>query len=208
MTNHKTALFYDTETTGIPFWKEPSGDPKQPKIVQLAACLVDLESKKVMASMDVIIDHQIDIPVETSDIHGITSSIAEQYGVSPEQALNMFIGLWLQSDARIAHNETFDRRLVRIALAQSDAYGESDAIHEAWKKGTSICTMRMSNPYTKAEGSIGAKWPKLSEALDILMGKQLEDAHSAMPDVLGCMDLYFHCQKLIAIEEGSEGEAA
>ena len=37
----KLAIFYDTETTGIPLFSEPSEHPGQPHIVQLAACLVD-----------------------------------------------------------------------------------------------------------------------------------------------------------------------
>lgn len=35
------ALFFDTETTGLPLFEQPSEDPRQPHIVQLAACLVD-----------------------------------------------------------------------------------------------------------------------------------------------------------------------
>jgi len=206
MTDFKTALFYDTETTGLPLWKEPSNSEGQPHIVQLAACLVDLPNQKTIASMDVIIDNGILIPGETSDIHGITTEKAAQFGVTAGSALNMFLGLWRNSEVRVAHNQNFDARLIRIALARH--FNQASDVHDAWKTGQSLCTMRMANPYTKAEGSIGGKRPKLSEALDILMGKKLEDAHSAMPDVLGCMDLYFHCQKLIDAESTADGEAA
>ena len=45
------ALFYDTETTGLPDFKAPSEAQHQPHIVQLAALLVDLfQSTPVIAN--------------------------------------------------------------------------------------------------------------------------------------------------------------
>lgn len=35
------AIVYDTETTGLPLFSQPSEDPRQPHIVQLAAIVVD-----------------------------------------------------------------------------------------------------------------------------------------------------------------------
>jgi len=48
-------LPFDTETTGIPIWSTPSGNENQPHMVQLAAMLVDSETKEIVESMDVII---------------------------------------------------------------------------------------------------------------------------------------------------------
>lgn len=49
------AIVYDCETTGIPLFEQPSEDPRQPHIVQLAACLVDLDTRDTIASIDVIV---------------------------------------------------------------------------------------------------------------------------------------------------------
>ena len=49
------ALFYDTETTGLPLYDQPSDDPRQPHIVQLGAILVDLDARKEIACLDLIV---------------------------------------------------------------------------------------------------------------------------------------------------------
>ncbi|HEY8351659.1 MAG TPA: hypothetical protein VIK87_03855, partial [Sphingomonadales bacterium] len=47
-------LFYDTETTGLPLFSEPSSDPRQPHIVQAAAVLVDAGTRKAISSINLI----------------------------------------------------------------------------------------------------------------------------------------------------------
>lgn len=84
------ALFYDTETTGLPLFKEPSEHPDQPHIVQLAACLVDLDTRKTIASMDVIVKpNGWTIPAEVSAIHGITTEHAMDVGISEAMAIEL-----------------------------------------------------------------------------------------------------------------------
>lgn len=187
------ALFYDTETTGLPLYKEPSDHPDQPYIVQLAACLVDLDTRQTKASMDMILNHDVDIPPEVSKIHGIDRERANLYGVKPTLAISTFLSLWGSSTIRIGHNESFDARLVRIALKKTGNH-YPDKYQAMWKEGKSACTMKLANPITKAHGSLKPKhkWPKLEEAYRILFDEELEGAHSAMPDVQACMRVYFH----------------
>jgi DNA polymerase-3 subunit epsilon len=40
-------LGYDTETTGLPLWHNPSDDPRQPHLIQLAMILFDMEGREV-----------------------------------------------------------------------------------------------------------------------------------------------------------------
>lgn len=40
--------FWDTETQFLPLWKEPSEHPDQPHIVELAAVLVDTQTRAPM----------------------------------------------------------------------------------------------------------------------------------------------------------------
>ncbi len=194
------ALFYDTETTGLPLFKEPSEHPGQPHLVQLAALLVDLEMRSEIASMDVIVrpDGWI-IPDEVSAIHGITTEHAHQVGVSEENALGLFMEL-AGRGLRVAHNETFDARIMRIALMRY--CGEKAA--DEWKERPAACTANLSlkrcalppTDRMKACGRFGHKTPKLSEAYRHFFGRDFENAHSAIADVKACRDVYFAIQDL------------
>lgn len=186
------ALFYDTETTGLPLFKEPSEHPDQPHIVQLAACLVDLNTRNTIASMDVVVRPRgWTIPDDVAAIHGITTAYAMDVGISEPVALEMFLQLWSER-TRIGHNESFDARIIRIAQMR---HHFSQELQEDWKAGKAECTCWLSRPHTKLEKN---KLPKLGEAYQHFIGKPLENAHSAMADVQGCMAVYFALQEAMA----------
>ncbi len=203
-------LFYDTETTGLPLFKEPSEHPDQPHIVQLAALLVDLDSRRIINSMDVIIcPDGWTIPDDIAAIHGITTERALDEGVPEGSAIGVFMDLWSQSQSRIAHNEQFDARIIRIGLMrhQSDVFHSPSGKHIAdiWKEGAAECTAKLATPICKippTEKMLRAGFNKfktanLAEAYRHFTGKELENAHRAMADVQGCMEVYF------AIKEGA-----
>jgi DNA polymerase-3 subunit epsilon len=178
----KTILFYDTETTGLPNWKIPSESPEQPHIVQLAAILVDANTKVIMQSMSVIIKPDgWTIPQETIDIHGITNELAAEVGISEKLALETLEAMRGNS-LRVAYNKTFDQRIVRIGMKR---YLSDEQIEKWHQKDDHECAMRM------AQKLIGGKNPKLVEAYKDLVGKEMIGAHNAMSDTLGCMEVYF-----------------
>lgn len=194
-------FFYDTETSGLPKFGMPSEHPDQPHIVQLAAALVDLDSREIVASLDLIVRPDgWTIPDGVAAVHGITTEHAVAVGVPESLALSMFLELW-RGRTRIAHNEQFDARIVRIAQHRA---GELEADLEAWKSGTAECTARLATPIVKAPptakmlaaGRTHYKTANLGEAVQFFTGKPLENAHSAMADVLGCMAVYFAIQDL------------
>lgn len=189
------ALFYDTETTGLPLFREPSEDPRQPHIVQLAAALVDLQSRAVVASIDVIIRPDgWTIPGEVAAIHGITTEMASDVGVPEEDAVIMLLEMWGGQRQLVAHNEQFDRRIVRIAL-----HRHLPPYLEDWKSASAECTATLATPIMKlpptpkmvAAGRHHPKTPNLGEAHQFFLERPLVNAHSAMADVQGCMDVYF-----------------
>ena len=196
------ALFYDTETQGLPLFSEPSESPAQPHIVQLAACLVDLAARRTVASMDVIVRPDgWTIPDEVAAIHGITTEHAMDVGIPEAQAVDTFLELW-RGRLRIAHNESFDARILRIALKRYvDPRDTGLAIppSDDWKASGAECTQRLATPILKlpptakmrAAGRNHFKSANLSEAYKHFTGHELENAHSAMADVQGCMEVYF-----------------
>lgn len=193
------AAFYDTETTGMPLWGEPSEDPRQPHIVQIAALLVDLDTWATVASIDLTIaPTDWEIPADVVAIHGITTEHARAVGVSETLALELFCQLWARAQVRVAHNESFDARIIRCALHRfaGDA-GLPGPEH--WKAGIAECTQLMSTPILKLPATdkmrragMGSrvKSANLREAYRHFMGTELVGAHSAMADAQGCRDVY------------------
>lgn len=175
----KKALFYDTETTGMVLWKEPSEHPDQPHIVQIAAKLVDLDTRRVLGRMSHIIRPDgWTIPDEVVRIHGITTEMAMDCGIAAVDALSIFRDMCgvLAGGERIAFNESFDARIIRIALKRMPQLGVDP---DRWKDMPSYCPMR---PAQKIMG-VG-KFPRLTEAYAFFTGgASPKDAHDAWGDV-------------------------
>lgn len=195
-------LAYDTETTGLPLWDQPSEHPEQPRVCELAAVLFDDTDGEQLATLHTIIRPDgWTIPAETAAIHGITTEFAESMGTPMRLVLPVFLSLWERSDVRCAHNESFDRRMLRIELFRTPPYTEADA--DKWMAAPAFCTQAKSTPILKlpptekmiAAGRRHSKSANLSEAYEYFTGKKLQNAHSAMADVMACVEVYMALQK-------------
>jgi DNA polymerase III subunit epsilon len=191
------ALFFDTETTGLPLFKEPSEHPAQPHIVQIGARLVDMNSRRIVGTLDVICRPDgWTIPEEVSAIHGITTEHALAVGVPEPLALRMLLEMWECAEERIGHNVTFDDRIVRIAQHR---FGLAESELEAWKNGPTQCTQALSTPICKlpatakmrAAGRNHHKSANLREAFEFFTGRELVGAHSALVDVDACIAVFW-----------------
>lgn len=187
---------FDTETTGIPEWKLPSDHKLQPHIVSLAGITVDSVTMQVENVIDCIVKPEgWTIPQDTIDIHGITNEKAMDVGIPEKQLLEMFIEEWSKCGIRIAHNSTFDNRIIRIGTKR---YMDEESM-DNWKAGIYKCTGILSKNIMQMlpRNKYGYKMPKLIEAYPFFTGKELINAHSALADATACMEVYFVIQELM-----------
>lgn len=186
-------LFFDTETTGLPLWHEPSDDPRQPHIVQIAALLCKEDGEEVDSFVSVV-NPGVDIPAEVAAIHGISNERARAEGVEPAVAMGAFGRLLAPAALIIGHNVSFDVRLVRIAHTR--VYGSK------WEPAVpTFCTMKPATPIVKAmhanpRHDRDYKWPKLAECIRHFFDEELEGAHDALVDVRACKRVYFKLREL------------
>lgn len=190
----KPMLMYDTETSGLPDYKNPSSGEQQPHIVQLGAILVAQDTRQVSERIDVIIrPNGWVIPDDVAKIHGITTERAMDEGIPEKDAFDQLIQMWKKCEFRVGYNEPFDARILRIATFR---FSDQDII-DAWKEAPSHCAMKMAKPICKIPASAKArrfgeyKNPTLAEAYKHFTSKDLIDAHSAMADTMACMEVYF-----------------
>ncbi|EKO3965529.1 3'-5' exonuclease [Vibrio fluvialis] len=198
----KKITFYDTETTGLPNWKVPSNDESQPHIVQLGAIVCNAETREIIKEIDVIVKPDgWTIPDEVAAIHGITTEIALEKGIPETEAIKMLLDECCGIGERVAHNRTFDQRIVRIGLKrhgfseeQMDMWADKDDHHDTMLLAKPIMKMGPKNRY-------GYKSPKLEEAYEHFTGKKLENAHTAMADARACMEVYWAIKDLDGNDE-------
>jgi DNA polymerase III subunit epsilon len=190
----KPVIFFDTETTGLPVWGEPSNSDGQPHIVEIGAILADEDTREVISEISIVI--QPDgwlIPEEMTAIHGISQEKAAKFGMPENLALHTFWSMW-NGAKRVAHNAYFDQRIIRIAMKR---FGYSEQALDAWAdKETLFCTMQAAKPVMQLEPKVRGNWknPKLSEAYEFYTQKQLIDAHKAIVDARACMEIYWAMQ--------------
>lgn len=194
----KTILFYDNETTGLPLYGQPSTDPKQPRVTQLAAELCVEETGETLEQLDLIIlPDGWTIPDDIAALTGLSTERALAEGVAADSVIQSFIELWKRAMLRAAHNESFDMRMLRIELVRSATYAnqlvDGKPFADHWKAGMSFCTQGNSTKIVNAARPAGEKkkTASLAEAYKHFTGEELVGAHNAGNDVRACKAIYY-----------------
>ena len=196
-------LVFDTETTGVPLWNEPSEHPGQPHLVELAAILLDTDTREEIRDISrIVLPDGWTIPDETAAIHGITTERAILDGHPEPLVVGNWMALAEDADEITSFGISFDMRIMRIAMLRS---GKDKTYCDAWAlERRASCVMRRCTPVCKlpptdkmmASGRKTFKTPNLSEACEAMMGRKLEGAHSAMVDARATVDLWFKLREL------------
>ncbi len=188
-------LFFDTETTGLPLFRESSDDPQQPHIVQLAMELCTPEGE-VIETYQNIINIGVPIPPDMTAIHGITDEMA-QAGIDPKQMLADFKAMAEKAEAFGGHNVDFDIRMMRIQAARhlGEKWGTSKPLHCTMKLATPIINL----PPTEKMLAAGFNKPKsanLGECVRHFFDEDLDGAHNALIDVAASRRVFFHIKSM------------
>lgn len=178
-------LFFDTETTGLPLFTQPSDDPGQPHVVQLAAELCTRDGA-VVESYQAIVNIGEQIPADMTAIHGITNERMEAEGILPRKLLSDFFALVDRADEVVGHNVSFDLRMMRIQSARH--------LGEKWEcPKPTFCTCTEAKDIVKSPAKTPGKFkkPNLTETVKHFFGENLDGAHNAMVDTTACRRVYF-----------------
>lgn len=181
-------LYFDTETTGFPA-RTAAPLEECPHIVQLAALLID-DTWGEVASMNVIIRPDgWTIPDYVAAIHGITNWHGETFGVTIHSALSLFTQMANQSSQIVAHNISFDMKLMCYEIERLGV--ESHCGFIATERA---CTMALTTDLCRLPGKYPGKykWPKLIEAYRHLFDEDFDGQHDALADVRACARIHQH----------------
>lgn len=187
------AVFFDTETTGLPpSWSAGAGHPDQPHIMQLGAILQDLDTRKVLMELNLLLQIPDDVTPDPRavEVHHITKEMCQQYGVKPATALKLFDVMLQRADIVVAHNLKFDALIYEAGILRHDLSMES------FRRCRPSCTMMNSTMICRIPNQSrgGFKWPTLKEAhLHFFPTIPWNEAgaHDAMFDVRECRDIYW-----------------
>jgi DNA polymerase-3 subunit epsilon len=190
------AFLYDTETTGQPDYHSPSEGPQQPHIAQFACALVCLETRAVLDRFEAIgRPDGWTIPDEVAAIHGITTAHAIEHGIPEFDIVTRALSMHERSTVRVAHNASFDDRIMRIALkrfandAIADDFRDGRAVYCTCKATTNLCRLPFANGRKGRGGAF--KYPKLAEAYRHFFGEEMTGAHTADGDLNALIRVFF-----------------
>ena len=174
-------LIFDTETTGLPRnWSAPITDTDNwPRCIQIAWQLHD-ELGNLIEHQDYLVKPEgFNIPYDAERIHGISTELAQQDGISLEEVLEKFNIALSKAKFIVGQNLGFD---VNIMGCEFHRMGVQSPMSSMPILDT--CT-EVTASLLKLLGGRGGKFklPTLTELHNYLFGTPFSEAHNATADV-------------------------
>jgi DNA polymerase III epsilon subunit-like protein len=178
-------MVFDCETTGlVPKDKiTKENESYFPHIVSLSWVVYDTELKETLIEKDKIVTCAI--PIMNSFIHHITDEISQR-GIPLECALNEFLDDTRDVDLVIAHNLSFDCKMIEVSLYRLGRTRD----YTDFKIIKSHCTMMSNIKFCGLKNKYGLKFPRLIELYVKLFGEEFENQHNSLADVKACLKCY------------------
>ena len=183
-------LFFDCETTGVPKDYKASYEDVDnwPRVISLAWLLCDCDGNVIHQQHELIKPNGWQMPTEKFWIdNGFSHEKSVADGLPIEDVLEMFIACKEQASALVAHNLSFDHRIVWAEIIRAG--------REPKRGMEKYCTMMKSTSYCRLPAKRGFKWPKLEELYTVLFEKCFDNAHDALADVIACKECFFELVK-------------
>lgn len=176
-------LFIDIETTGLPIKEKdlPENFENWPYIVEIAWFLTDKDGLMVDGS-HYIVKQDIDIPLEASSIHHITTEKMQSEGESLQTVYSEFIDAANKSEYVISHNIEFDLPIIECELLRN-------GFPKTLSDKKQFCTMKAGKEFCVVFDQKGKrKYPKLVELFgDLYFDNhylKIEGTHNALSDTI------------------------
>lgn len=178
--NSPQYLFFDTETTGLPYHDNITAEESPanwPRLVQLSWIMTDGEGKITKEMNKFVIPEGFVIPADTTEIHGISTEYASYWGEKLERVLHVFNKSLNKADYIICHNTWFDINVIYVEMKRLNIPTRlmEKKSYCTMLTGTDLCAIEWDGP--------GYKWPTLQELYKYLFRKDFSDDHDALADV-------------------------
>ncbi|MDP5157870.1 MAG: DNA polymerase III subunit alpha [Flaviramulus sp.] len=174
-------LIFDTETTGLPKrWDAPITDTDNwPRCIQIAWQLHDAMGNCIEHQDYLVKPDGFNIPYDAEKIHGISTELAEEQGVSLNEVLEKFNEVLGKTKFVVGQNVKFDLNIMGAEFVRA---GIASPLQELPVLDT--CTEHTAELCQIPGGRYGKfKLPTLTELHEYLFNKPFAEAHNATADV-------------------------
>ena len=185
-------LVFDTETNGLPESYNASifETDKYPYVMQISYILYDTEQKKIIKTSDSYIKN-VEIKEESYKINKISQDMINN-GEDIINVLNDFIETVKNCDLLIAHNYSFDKKMLMVECNRNKLFYK---FNYNIKQKKFYCTMRNSKSICKIPSQYNKndfKLPKLIELHYTLFNEDIicDKLHNSLVDCIFTIKCY------------------
>lgn len=187
-------LIFDTETTGLPqFWNAPISDTQNwPRCVQIAWQLHDNYGALIEHQSYIIKPDGFTIPLNSENIHGISTDLALEMGIDLAKVLNLFNVAIEKTTFIVGHNVEFDLNVMGCEFFRHEIPTRLNQLPVL-----DTCTEQTAELCQLAGGRGGKfKLPTLTELYRYLFQESFIEAHNATADVEATTRCFFELLRL------------